>query len=121
MTRRVVAFAAAAFALGCSSTPPQKAEPVAVSGVVLLPSGQPAKDVTLNVFPTSASQTPAAAQLKADGKFSVKLVPGSYTFAFEGRAAGLTAVPKKYHQNEADHKFEVPSGGKSDATIQLQN
>ncbi len=121
MTRRAAVLACIVFAAGCSSAPPQKPNPVEVSGVVLLPGGQPAKDVTLNIFPTSANQTPGVAQLKGDGKFSVKLIPGNYTFGFEGRGPGLAAVPKKYHQNEADHKFEVPSAGSTGATIQLQN
>ncbi|MFO0798430.1 MAG: hypothetical protein U0804_13215 [Gemmataceae bacterium] len=111
----------AALAAGCSSNPPARAEPVEVSGVALLPNGQPVKDVTLNFFPTSSAQVQTPVQLKADGKFTAKLIPGAYTFAFEGKADPMKAVPKKYHQNEADHKFDVPSGGTSGATVQLQN
>jgi hypothetical protein len=121
MTRQVAAFVLAALAAGCSSAPPQKPDPVEVSGVVLLPNGQPAKDVTLNIFPTSSNQLPGTAQLKADGKFSMKLVPGDYTFGFEGKTDPMKAVPQKYHSNSADHKFEVPSGGKTGATISLTN
>lgn len=96
---------------GCSSAPPPKADPVAVSGTVTLPSGQPVKGVTLMMFPVTANQGQEQAKLGADGKFNVKLIPGKYTFAFEGPAAELKAVPAKYHQNEAAHSFEVPSGG----------
>ncbi len=123
MIPRVLAVAAVAAVLvaGCSSNPPARSEPVEVSGVVLLPNGQPVKDVTLNFFPTSSAQVQTPVQLKADGKFSAKLIPGNYTFAFEGKEPAMKAVPVKYHINSADHKFEVSSSGKSDATVQLQN
>lgn len=115
-----VALAAAAL-VGCSSNPPARSEPVEVSGAALLPNGLPVKDVTLNFFPTSSAQVQTPVQLKADGKFSTKLIPGSYTFAFEGKDLPMKAVPKKYHSNDAEHKFDVPSSGKTGATIQLQN
>ena len=69
MTTRSASFfgLAAALLIGCSSTPAQKAEPVAVSGTVQLPNGQPAKDVTVNFFPTSASQIQGGTVMKADG------------------------------------------------------
>ena len=118
---RAVAVLAATLAVGCSSDPGLKPDPVEVSGVVLLPNGQPARDVVLNLFPTSSDQNMGGAQLKGDGKFTAKVVPGTYTFAFEGKGPGLNAVPKKYHQNEAAHTFEVPAAGGSGMTIRLQN
>jgi len=122
MTPRVLAAAlATALVAGCSSNPSPRTDPVDVSGVALLPSGQPVKDVTLNFYPTSSSQVQVPVQLKADGKFATKLIPGTYTFAFEGKDGPMRVVPTKYHLNNADHKFEVPSGGSTNATVQLQN
>jgi carboxypeptidase family protein len=103
---------------GCSITPRQKSDPVDVSGTVLLPNGQAAKDVTVQFLPTEADQMQGGASLK-DGKFNVKLTPGKYTYTFEG--TNVRAVPSKYHSNQEDHSFEVPSGGTSDLTIKLTN
>lgn len=120
MTLRIATLAGLlCLTAGCSSGPATKPEAVAVSGTVLLPAGQPAKGVTLNFFPTTSSQTQVYAQLKADGKFDVKLVPGKYTYGFEGGPAFLKVLPTKYHSNDAAHTVEIPSAGKSDLTIQL--
>lgn len=120
MSLRNAAFAGLALALlaGCKSTPPSKADPVEVGGAVTLPSGSPAPaGVTLNFFPTSADQTQVPVVLKAGGKYTAQLVPGKYTYAFEG--TGVKAIPAKYHENQAAHTVEVPSGGKSDLDIPL--
>jgi hypothetical protein len=108
----------AALLAGCSTTPPLKPEPVAVNGTVLLPGGQPARDVVVNFLPTGSDQMQGAAQLKSDGKFSVKLTPGKYTYSFEGN--NLKAIPAKYHSNNADNTFEVPAAGDSNLTLKLE-
>ena len=97
------------FVAGCSSAPPAKPQPVAVSGTVTLPNGQPATDVTINFLPTPADQSQGFAKL-ANGKFSAKLNPGKYTYGFEGTAAGLKDIPKKYHSNNAEHSVEIQAG-----------
>ena len=121
MTSRKLAMAGLFVALiaGCSSTPPQKAEPVTVSGTVLLPSGQPARDITVNFFPTSSDQIQGGAQIKGDGKFTAKLTPGKYTYGFEGTS--VKSIPAKYHSNDANNSFEVPASGTSDLTLKLTN
>jgi uncharacterized protein YcfL len=103
------------FLAGCSSSPPMKAEPVEVAGTVVFSDGKPVANVVLNIFPTTASQTQGSFTLKADGKFEMKLIPGNYTFAFEG--ANLNAIPKSYQSNDAEHKLEVPSAGNKSMTI----
>lgn len=113
---RVVALFALALLAGCESTPPAKADPVDVSGTVTM-NGKPVGGVTIEFFPTSAMQAQGFAKLKADGKFSVKLVPGNYTYAFEGSPAALKAIPASYHSNDANHTFEVPAGGSSSLQI----
>jgi uncharacterized protein YcfL len=119
MTTRFAAFFALAALIGCSSTPAQKAEPVAVSGVVQLPSGQPAKDVAITFLPNSSAQMQSSASLKADGKFSVQLTPGKYLYMIDS-GAGLKAVPAKYHSASEQNTIEVPPGGTTDLTIKLQ-
>ncbi|MBX9622873.1 MAG: carboxypeptidase-like regulatory domain-containing protein [Gemmataceae bacterium] len=119
MTLRNVAAAGLAVAVallaGCSSTPPNRPDPVDVSGTVKLPGGQPAPaGLTLNFLPTSSSQAQVPTTLKAGGKFDAKLVPGKYTFAFEG-----SGVPAAYLSNDAAHTVEVPAGGSSALDITL--
>lgn len=114
-TAALFVLAVALFA-GCSSTPPQKQEPVSVSGVVLLPGGQPAQDVTITFYPTSSDQIQGGGAVK-DGKFQATLTPGKYTFVIEG--TGQKNVPAKYHSNDAANSVEIPSGGTSDLKIQL--
>jgi hypothetical protein len=108
----------AALLVGCSSAPPARTEAVDVTVAVTLPNGQPAKDVTLNLFPTSSEQVQTGGKTDASGKVSTKAVPGKYTFGFEGNPA---SVPKKYHSNDAAHVIEVPTGGSKDLTIKLTN
>jgi hypothetical protein len=120
MTLRIAAAAglAAGLLAGCSMTPPNKPDPVEVSGTVTLPGGQPAPaGLVLNFFPSTADQTQVPATLKAGGKFTAKVVPGKYIVGFEG--AGVKAVPAKYHSPDAANTIEVPPGGTSDLTIAL--
>ena len=123
MTTRTAATLAlfAALLVGCSSTPPQKAPPVEVKGTVTLPSGQPAKDVTLNFLPHTADQTQGGTKLAAGGKFALKLVPGKYNVNFEGSPAAMQAIPTKYHSNNPDNAIEIPAPGASDLAIKLTN
>lgn len=103
--------------VGCSSTPPQKPAPVDVNGTVTLPNGQPAKDVTISFFPTTNEQIQGNAKIGADGKFSLKMNPGKYTFGFEGRS--IKTLPEKYHSNRAEHAVEIPASGVTDLAIKL--
>lgn len=124
MTMRVAGLAglmSVALLVGCSYNPGQKVEPVTVSGVVLLPSGQPVRNVTVNFFPTSPAQMQGGARLKEDGKFSAQLTPGKYSYAFEGATAHVKPIPTKYYSNDPAHSFEVPPTGTSGMTIQLKN
>src|SRR5688500_4771435 len=109
----LVGLMSAVLLVGCSYNPGQKSEPVAVSGVVLNVNGQPVRNVTVNFLPTSAGQMQGGAQLKEDGKFSAQLTPGKYTYAFEGGAAMMRAIPAKYHSNDLANSFEVQSSGAS--------
>lgn len=109
MTRFAIActlFTALCF--GCSSDPGLRTDPVDVTGAVTATDGKPVKDATLTFQPTDSKQIPASFPLKADGKFSVKLIPGKYTYMFEGKTTG---IPPKYLQNQADHSVEVPAAG----------
>ena len=109
MTRFVIATALfTALCVGCSSDAVVKSSPVEVTGTVTTADGKPVKDATLSFLPNNSTQSPANFMLKADGKFSVKLIPGKYTYMFEGKTAG---VPAKYLQNEAAHAVEVPATG----------
>lgn len=101
---------------GCSSTPAQRPEPSEVKGTLLLPSGQPAKDVTILFLATSGDQQPGSYQIKDDGKFTVRLNPGKYTYALEGK----NALPK-YTANMPEHSVDIPSGGTQSLTIKLTN
>ena len=107
----------AALLVGCSSAPPNKAEPVDVTVTVTLPNGQPGKDLTLMMLPTSGDQIQGGGKTDAGGKAQTKLTPGKYTFAFDNAPA---AVPKKYHSNDAANAVEVSSGTK-DLAIKLTN
>ena len=118
MPSRIFApFALVVVALtGCSSTPAQRAEPSEVKGTLLLPNGQPAKDVTILFLATSGEQQPGSYPIKDDGKFTVRLNGGKYTYALEGK----NALPK-YTSNLPEHSVEIPSGGTQNLTIKLQN
>lgn len=96
---------ALAFALvGCSSTPAQKAAPVEVGVTVTLPNGQPGRDLTVLLLPTSADQLQGVGRTDASGRTRVQLTPGKYTFAFDGDPK---AVPAKYHTNCEANGVEV--------------
>ena len=110
----------AALAVGCSSAPDLKPGAVPVKGVVRKADGTPVTNLTLSILATNCDQTPAAAALKKDGRFDVKLIPGKYTFMFEGSPAALKTVPAKYHSNNEVNSFEVPPGGKADLTVKLE-
>lgn len=116
MSLRITAALAllAGLLAGCSSTPPQKAEPVDVSGTVTLPSGKPATDITVTFLPTSSSQIQAWGKV-TNGKYAVKLTPGKYSYMIES-----PTVPKKYQESNAEHALEVPAAGGS-VDIKLTN
>lgn len=103
---------------GCSSAPPPKAEPVQVTGTVLLPSGQPVRDVSVNFLPTTVDQIQGGSVIKGDGKFTARLIPGRYTYTFEG--TGAKSIPTKYLSNDASNTIEVSATGPSDLTIKLE-
>src|SRR5215207_1512990 len=107
----------AALLVGCSSTPPQKAESVQVTVTVTLPNGQPGKDLTLLMLPRSADQVQGVGKTDATGKAQVQLTPGKYTYAFDNTPA---AVPTKYHANNEANSVEVQSTTK-DLAIKLTN
>lgn len=111
----------AALAAGCSSAPPAKPEPIDVTLTVTLPGGQPGRDLTVNCFPTEASQMQGGGKTDAGGKVTAKLTPGKYTFAVEGTAAALKAVPAKYQQNDAAHSFQVPATGPAAVALKIDN
>lgn len=102
---------------GCSSQPPQKAEPVDVTITVTLPNGQPGKDLSLLMLPTSSGQMQGGGRTDASGKVKSKLTAGKYTFAFDNPPA---SVPAKYHSNNEAHTVEVPATG-GDIAVKLAN
>jgi hypothetical protein len=102
----LVLVAILASVVGCGD-PPRKAEPMAVKGSVVGPDGKPVGYVTLNLFPTSPEQIQGGAQLKADGKFEAKLLPGKHRFTFEGSAAAMKVIPTKYHTPSEENVIEV--------------
>ena len=107
----------AALLVGCSSTPPQKAEPVTVTVTVTLPNGQPGKDLNLMLLPATSDQLQGGGKTDEKGKVQTKLTPGKYTFAFDNTPAG---VPKKYHNNDAANSVEVTSSTQ-DLALKLTN
>ncbi len=117
-TRTAAGFGlVAALLVGCSSTPPQKAEPVNVTITVTLPNGQPGKALTLMMLPVSSNQLQGGGTTDANGKVKTKLTPGKYTFAFDNTPA---AVPAKYHNNNEAHTVEVTTAT-ADLAIKLTN
>lgn len=123
----IVLIACAIAVTGCGDITPDKIdEPVEVSGTVALPSGKPAKNVTLRLLPTGL-QRPANMDVGDDGKFTGRAVPGEYTYVFEEPAAGtgktkaksgLADVPQKYTIANQEHKVTVSSGGALDIKLQ---
>jgi hypothetical protein len=122
MTARALALfvLVAALLTGCSSAPPPRPEATEVTITVTLPNGQPAKDVTLNVLPTSIDQVQGGGKTDASGKVNTKLVPGKYSFSLEGSATAMAAVPQKYHTNNQANTVEIAAGVK-DVAIKLSN
>ena len=114
MTHRIAAAAlvsASLFLVGCGSSGQPRPEPVDVTMNVTLPGGQPASNVTVSVFPTSANQMQGGGKTDAAGKLKARLVPGPHTFAIEGNSPAMKSVPKSYQENNAEHKIDVPAGG----------
>jgi uncharacterized protein YgiM (DUF1202 family) len=107
----------AALLVGCSSPPPQKAEPVNVTVTVTLPNGQPGKDLNLLLLPATSDQLQGGGKTGANGKVQTKLTPGKYTFAFDNAPA---EVPKKYHNNDAANTVEVTTATQ-DLALKLTN
>lgn len=104
---------AAAVLTGCGYDPGSKPEPTTVSGQAKFADGKPVQNVRLNFNPTTADQMATNAQLGADGKFQVSLVPGKYTYSFEpltGKQTAIKAIPAKYHSPDAQHTVEVTAG-----------
>jgi hypothetical protein len=105
-------LAAAALA-GCAYDPGSKPEPTAVNGQARFADGKPVQNVRLNFNPTTADQLATNAQLGADGRFQVSLIPGKYTYSFEplsGKPAAIKAIPAKYHSPDVAHIVEVAAG-----------
>lgn len=102
---------------GCSSTPPNKPEPIEATVTVTLPNGQPGGNLNLLLLPTSADQIQGGGKTDAKGKAKIKLTPGKYTFAFDGPPA---SVPKKYHNNDAANSLEVTTAS-TNIEIKLTN
>lgn len=117
-TRTAAAFVlVTALLVGCSSAPAQKATPVEVTVTVTLPNGQPGRDLTLLLLPTSVDQMQGVGKTDASGKAKAQLTPGKYTFAFDNAP---TTVPQKYHTNNAAHSVDVQSTTK-ELAIKLTN
>ncbi|MFM8272144.1 MAG: hypothetical protein ACKODX_07385, partial [Gemmata sp.] len=89
---------------GCSSTPPNKVEPVTVTITVKLPNGQPGPELTLLLLPTSENQVQGGGRTDAAGKVQSRLTPGKYTIAFDAPPA---SVPDKYHSNDSANAVQV--------------
>jgi len=103
----VLVFALNLLAIGCSAKPELLPDPADVTVTVTLPDGKPASGLRLNLFPTASGQMQGGGTTDANGKFKAKLLPGTYTYAFDNPSP---AVPKKYHSNSAEITAELPAG-----------
>lgn len=86
---------------GCETNPPKVPEAIEVTGTVTL-RGKPVTDVVLNLQPAGPGH-PVVAPV-ANGKFKALVTPGKYNyFISQGESpAGLSTIPKMYHQLNED-------------------
>jgi hypothetical protein len=123
----LLAVCFAGLAVGCSSDPGRMPDTTEISGTVVTADGKPVKDVMLSLRPKGAG-TQAGCALSADGKFTVKAVPGEFMFLFmpleDPKAdkakvkAGMAAVPAKYQDVSVDHVVTLKAGGGNEIKLQ---
>lgn len=95
---------------GCGGVDPGRtAEPVEISGTVRI-KGKPATDAVLNLQPTKGG-VQAALHLKG-GRFSGKVVPGTYTWYLTDGARPLSPreVPDRFRLGAMDRQIEIDGG-----------
>ncbi len=106
---RLLSCVLLALVVGCGGSVTPTSEPVDISGEVKA-SGKPVSGVKLNLQPTGDG-LPAVIDV-TDGKFTVKAIPGKYTyFISAGKdAAALKSIPQKYLEGSLDRQHDVASG-----------
>jgi hypothetical protein len=127
MRASLLAVGCAVLAAGCSSDPGLMPATVEISGTVVTADGKPVKDVMLSLRPKGQG-TQAGCALGADGKFTVKAVPGEFMFLFmpledpkadKARVkAGLAGVPAKYQDVSVDHVVTLKAGDGNEIKLQ---
>lgn len=119
MRPRTFAFLIIVLIAGCKSDPGLRRDPVEISGMLVLPGGQPAKDMTVVFLPSSSDQFQGYGTVGKDGKFQAKLIPGKYTYMIEGKNGATKGIPGKYLENNPDNVIEITGG--NNITIKLEN
>ncbi len=133
---RFLPFVGAIILIGCSSQPASR-NPVTVSGQMLDAGGKPLAMKVVSFNPQERDQKNSSSGTDAQGKFTLKLVPGKYHVtlaepsraAADGTAGGVTApdqagkmggVPSKYRNpNETPWQITIPDGGQADLVLQI--
>lgn len=123
--------------MGCSSQPPAPRDLVTVSGQMLDASGKPLAMKVISFNPQERDQKNNSSGTDAQGKFTLKLVPGKYHVtlaeapraAADGTAGGVTApdqagktggIPSKYRNpNETPWQITIPDAGQADLVLQI--
>lgn len=98
---------------GCSSNGREISASEKISGKVVLPNGQPARDVQIYFQPLDTDGRPETLPVGTDGSFSGEMVPGKYAFAIQpaaGKAAAHKAIPSQYHEANMKHQVSLSGG-----------
>lgn len=111
------------FVPSCSSGP----KLVELSGTVTL-DGTPLADGDITIVPTAAGQAPQATKI-VDGKFELKVLPGSHTVKIEatrelpkkGEFSFFESIIPERYNTKSELKVEVPDTGKTDAVFELKS
>lgn len=100
--------------VGCGITPPQKSEPIDVTGKVTM-GGKVVKSATLHFQPMESTASEAVFNLK-NGEFKGKLVPGKYTYYLSSNSPAVEkTIPEKYRSGSMERHIQV-----SESTIELK-
>lgn len=98
---------------GCGGYSAPRAEATEVTGKVTIAGGVSPKDLTVTFQPQQNS-LPGGARVGADGSFTVKLAPGSYSYYFTSEAnatvPAFKKIPAEYQKASSDRVVSVSSG-----------
>ena len=134
---RFLPFVGAIILIGCSSQPASR-NPVTVSGQMLDAGGKPLAMKVVSFNPQERDQKNSSSGTDAQGKFTLKLVPGKYHVTVaeaaraataDGTAGGVTApdkagkmggIPIQYRNpNETPWHITIPDEGQGDLVLQI--